>query len=148
MNRRALVVDDEQDIRTIMGLNLRLEGIETDEAADGDEAIAALRAQRYDAVLLDIAMPKTDGYAVLRAIAGEGLGDMPIVVLSARGSPTDAIEALELGADMHVVKPFSPAAVAGMVKELIALDPGERARRRQALIERGGALNRLGVPKF
>lgn len=148
MSMRALVVDDEQDIRTIMGLNLRLAGIEADEAADGDDALELLRTRRYDAVLLDLAMPKTDGYSVLRTIAAEGLGGIPVVVLSARATPSDAVEALELGADMHIVKPFSPAAVAGMVKELIALDPAERARRRRLLIERAGALDRLGVPKF
>jgi two-component system OmpR family response regulator len=144
---RVLVVDDEADIRTIVGLNLDLLGITYAEAVDGTEAIEMLRSDSWDACVLDLAMPGEDGFAVLKDMATRGqLDDTVVIVLSALASPSSAIEALELGAHTHLVKPFSPAAVARIVREFIGLPPAERAERREQSKERAATLARLGVP--
>lgn len=143
---RVLVVDDEGDIRVIVGLNLDLAGMEFGEAKNGAEALQFLRSGDWDACILDLAMPDVDGFDVLKALKDEGIIDeIAVVVLSAKGSPSVAIEALELGAHAHLTKPFSPAAVAQAVDELIGLSPEERRQRRQEMIERAGDLSRLGL---
>lgn len=144
---KILVVDDEADIRLIVGLNLQLLGAEVEEAANGTEAIEKLTLGTYDGCVLDLAMPKTDGFSVLEMIASEDrLKDMVVVMLSAKGSPEAAIKALELGAHAHLTKPFSPAAVAQTVIELQAMTAEQRQLRRAEMIERAGTLQRLGVP--
>lgn len=144
--RRVLVVDDEGDIRVIVGLNLDLAGMEFGEAKDGAEALQFLRSGDWDACILDLAMPDVDGFDVLRALRDEGIVDqIAVIVLSAKGSPSVAIEALELGAHAHLTKPFSPAAVAQAVDELIGLTPEERRQRRKEMLERAGDLSRLGL---
>lgn len=144
--QRVLVVDDEGDIRVIVGLNLDLAGMEFGEARDGAEALAYLRSGDWDACILDLAMPEVDGFEVLRSLKDEGITDqLAVIVLSAKGAPSIAIEALELGAHAHLTKPFSPAAVAQAVEELIGLTPDERRQRRQEMIDRAGALSRLGL---
>ena len=144
--QRVLVVDDEGDIRVIVGLNLDLAGMEFGEATDGAEALEFLRTGDWDACILDLAMPDVDGFDVLKKLRDEGITDeIAVIVLSAKGSPSVAIEALELGAHAHLTKPFSPAAVAQAVQELIGLTPEERRQRRSEMIERAGNLSRLGM---
>lgn len=144
---RVLLVDDEDDIRLIVGLNLSLLGMEHGEARNGDEAISALREGAWDGCVLDLAMPHTDGFAVLRALRDDpSLGHPAVMVLSAKGSPTTALEALTLGAHAHITKPFSPAGVAQTLRELIDMTPEQRATQRDDMIARAGVLDRLGMP--
>lgn len=144
--RRVLVVDDEVDIRVIVGLNLDLAGMDHGEAGDGHEALDSLRSDEWDACVLDLAMPALSGFDVLRALCADGVTErIAVIVLSAKASPASAIEAMRLGAHVHLTKPFSPAAVAQTVKELIALTPGERGVRRDEMLDRAGALARLGI---
>jgi DNA-binding response OmpR family regulator len=146
--RRVLVVDDEGDIRTIVGLNLGLNGMEFGEAKNGEEAIAALLNDQWDACVLDLAMPGADGFDVLHALSERGKQDeIVIVILSARGDPSTAIDALTAGAHAHLTKPFSPGAVAHLVEELMELSPAERADRRTEMMARATTLDRLGVEK-
>lgn len=143
---RVLVVDDDPDIRTIVALNLRLAGMHTAEAANGAEALDKLQSDEWDACVLDLAMPQTDGMTTLRALRDNGrIKDLVVVVLSAMSSPTRAIEGLELGANAHLTKPFSPAAVAGILQELIDLSPQEREARRRSMLSRAGEMQRLGM---
>jgi two-component system OmpR family response regulator len=144
---RILVIDDEPDIRLIVGLNLDLLGMGYAEAQDGEEAARMIEAESFAGCVLDLAMPRADGYTVLRTLEARGPDDFAIVVLSAKGSPTDAIKAMRMGAHAHLTKPFSPVAVARTVKELVELAPEERAQRRAALLRRAGELDRLGMPK-
>ena len=146
--RRVLVVDDEGDIRTIVGLNLGLNGMEFGEARDGEEAIESLLNDEWDACILDLAMPGADGFDVLRALSERGKQDeIVILVLSARGDPSTAIDALNAGAHAHLTKPFSPGAVAHLVQELMELGPQDRAARREEMKDRATTLDRLGVEK-
>ncbi len=146
MGRRILVIDDEPDVRLVVGLNLGLTGMEFGEASDGAEAREMLTTDAWDACIVDLMMPRIDGFELLEAMSAEGLPDrMAVVVLSAKGSPAAAIRALELGAHAHLTKPFSPNAVAQVVEELMDLAPDERDARRRDAIARAGALARLGV---
>lgn len=142
---RVLVIDDEADIRTVVGLNLGLAGLEFGEASTGEKGLAILQHDDWDACILDLMMPGVDGLDVLRRLPAETKERLAIVVLSANGSPSTAIEAMELGAHAHLTKPFSPGAVAQVVEELITASIVERESRRQTAIERAGQLARLGI---
>lgn len=144
---RVLVVDDEPDIRLIVGLNIGLLGMEFGEAANGGDAIDMLRSGDWDACILDLAMPNINGFEVLKELRKDGsLDSLAMVVLSAKTSPAAAMQAMRLGAHMHLTKPFSPAAVARTTQELIELTPEERDERRRYLLERAGRLEQLGMP--
>lgn len=143
---RVLVVDDDPDVRTIVGLNLTLAGMETGEACNGQEALDLLGSGEWDACILDLAMPQTDGITALKKLRENGrLDELVVVVLSATSTPARAIEGLEIGAHAHLTKPFSPAAVASILRELIDLSPAQRTDRRRAMLERATQMERLGM---
>lgn len=122
MGRHILVVDDEANIRELCRLYLEQEGFAVAEAADGDEAMQAVRRQRPDLVVLDLGLPKTPGMDVARALTGE---DIPVIMLTARDGEVDRILGLELGADDYVTKPFSPRELVARVKAVLRrLDRG------------------------
>lgn len=125
MNARILVVDDDPAISEMIGIILRGEGYETLFAADGTSAINAFRSERPELVLLDLMLPGMSGLEVCRTVRTES--GVPIIMLTAKGEPTDVVQGLESGADDYVVKPFNP-------KELVARI---RARLRPALPETG-----------
>ena len=142
----VLVVDDEDDIRMIVGMNLGLAGLEFGEAADGEVALEMLRSGNWDGCILDLAMPELNGFEVLEHLRDENILERTsVVVLSANGAPATAIEAMQLGAHAHLSKPFSPMAVAQTMRELLDLSAEERAVRRQEMIDRATNLDRLGV---
>ena len=101
-----LVVDDEASIRRILETRLSMIGYHVVTACDGQEALEAFRNTNPDLVVLDVMMPKLDGYGVCQELRKES--DVPIVMLTALGDVADRITGLELGADDYVVKPFSP----------------------------------------
>lgn len=103
---KLLIVDDEAKIRDLIRKYAEFSGFETDEAADGMQAIACAKAEAYDAIILDIMMPELDGFSVCREI--RKFSDVPILLLSARGAEYDKINGFECGADDYIVKPFSP----------------------------------------
>jgi DNA-binding response OmpR family regulator len=146
VSARVLVVDDDPDIRTIVGLNLTLAGMDIGEASNGQEALDKLSAEEWDACVLDLAMPQTDGMTALKQLRDENrLEQLVVVVLSATSTPARAIEGMEIGAHAHLTKPFSPAAVAGIVQELIDLSPEERDERRRSMLDRASQMERLGM---
>jgi two-component system KDP operon response regulator KdpE len=101
---RVLVVDDEAPIRRAMAANLRARGYDVDLAETGEEALAMAARQHPDVVLLDLGLPGMDGLEVIDGL--RGWSQVPIVVLSARGSERDKVAALDAGADDYVSKPF------------------------------------------
>ncbi len=101
-----LVVDDEASIRRILETRLSMIGYQVVTACDGLEALDLFRSHHPDLVVLDVMMPKLDGYGVCQELRKES--DVPIVMLTALGDVADRITGLELGADDYVVKPFSP----------------------------------------
>ena len=109
--QRVLVVDDEASIRRILETRLKMVGYDVVTAEDGEEAVEVYNKTAPDLVILDVMMPKMDGYGVTREI--RRTSDVPIIILTALGDVSERITGLELGADDYVIKPFSP-------KELIA----------------------------
>ena len=103
---RILVAEDEQDLNMLICRKLRSQNYSVDSCRDGQEAIDALSVAEYDALILDIMMPKADGYAVLRTLRSKG--DMtPVLFLTARDSISDRVKGLDSGANDYLVKPFS-----------------------------------------
>lgn len=109
---RILFAEDERDLNDIITKKLTSQGYSVDSVYDGEEAIDILSYTDYDAVILDIMMPKADGFAVLRALRSKGK-NTPVLFLTARDSVQDRVAGLDSGANDYLVKPFS-------VEELLA----------------------------
>lgn len=114
MSNKILVVDDEQSIMNIIAFNLKKEGFDVVCAEDGEMAIKVFEEENPDLILLDIMMPKIDGYGVCRRIRDKS--DIPIIMLTARADEVDKVLGLEIGADDYVTKPFSNRELMARVK--------------------------------
>ena len=123
MTGSVLIVDDEHHIRLLIEQALEEladEGVELYTASDGDEALAAIAAQRPDLVFLDVMMPKRNGLEVCRAVRGElGLTDTRIVLLTAKGQAVDREAGLAAGADRYLTKPFDPDELLAIAREAL-----------------------------
>ncbi|MFT3951672.1 MAG: response regulator transcription factor [Oscillospiraceae bacterium] len=108
---KLLIVDDEQKIRNVVKEYAEFDGYEVDEAADGMEAVQKAKSGDYDLIVMDIMMPRLDGYSACKEIRKTKA--VPMIMLSARGEEYDKLFGFEIGVDDYVVKPFSP-------KELMA----------------------------
>jgi DNA-binding response OmpR family regulator len=115
---RVLVVDDEPMVRDVLARYLARDGFEVETAADGEAALSAFEAARPDLVLLDLMLPRIDGFEVFRRLR-EGGAASPVIMLTARGEVTDRIVGLEFGADDYVSKPFSPKEVVARVRAVL-----------------------------
>lgn len=111
---KILIVDDEANIRRVVREYAEFEGYETDEASDGMEAVSMAKATDYDVIIMDIMMPRLDGYSACKEI--RKTKNTPIIMLSARGEEYDKLFGFELGIDDYVVKPFSPKELMARVK--------------------------------
>lgn len=114
---QVLVVDDEPMVREVLARYLHREGFDVSVAADGEEALTRLQCEDPDLVLLDLMLPRVDGYEVLRQLRVRA--DTPVIMLTARGSETDRVVGLEIGADDYVTKPFSPREVVARVRAVL-----------------------------
>lgn len=114
---RILVVDDERKIRHVIKSYLAREGYAVGEADNGASALSAVRTGQWDLVVLDLMMPSTDGWEVLRQLRKDST--LPVIVLTARDDELDRVLGLELGADDYVVKPFSPRELVARVKAVL-----------------------------
>jgi DNA-binding response OmpR family regulator len=114
---KVLVVDDEPTVREVVVGYLRRDGHTVSEAADGPAALELLASDPPDLVVLDMMLPGVDGLEILRRI--RSLGDMPVIMLTARAEESDRVTGLELGADDYVVKPFSPRELAARVNGVL-----------------------------
>jgi two-component system, OmpR family, KDP operon response regulator KdpE len=126
----VLLVEDDDATRAALGRDLVAHGYRVDAVADGRAAFGRWDARRPDAVLLDLGLPDMDGFAVIRRIRREA--QTPILVLSARGAESAKVEALELGADDYVTKPFGMAELHARLRALLrrAAGPAADARGR------------------
>ena len=114
---RVLVVDDEKLIVKGIRFSLEQDGYEVDCAYDGEEAIEMAKKTEYDIVLLDVMLPKHDGFEVCQAI--REFSDMPVIMLTAKGSDMDKILGLEYGADDYISKPFNILEVKARIRAII-----------------------------
>lgn len=128
---RILIVDDEENIREVVREYAELNEYDTDEASDGFEAIEKVKNNSYDCIILDVMMPRLDGFSACREI--RKIAEVPIIILSARTEEYDKLFGFELGVDDYVSKPFSP-------KELMA--------RIRVILERGKKHSGQNILKF
>lgn len=112
-----LIVDDEQNIVDLARLYLEREGFRVESAADGEHALERIKSLSPALVVLDIMLPKLDGFEVCRRVRGES--DVPILMLTARDEDVDKIVGLELGADDYLTKPFNPRELVARVKAIL-----------------------------
>lgn len=106
---KILIVDDEEMIRNVLKEYIEFEGNEAYEAADGMEAVRLCRDNDFDVVLMDVMMPRLDGFSAVKEI--KKFKDIPVIMLSARGEEYDKLFGFEIGVDDYVTKPFSPKEV-------------------------------------
>ena len=116
--KKILVVDDEARIREVIREYAEFDGYTVKEAADGMEAVSMCRTEDFDAVIMDIMMPKLDGYSACKEIKKDK--DIPIIILSARGEEYDKLFGFELGIDDYVTKPFSPKEIMARLNVVIS----------------------------
>lgn len=114
---RLLVVDEEDKIREVLKEYATFEGYEVVEAKDGMEAVNICKEQTFDLIIMDVMMPRLDGFSACKEI--KKFADIPVIMLSARGEEYDKLFGFEIGADDYVVKPFSPKEVMARVKVII-----------------------------
>ena len=114
---RILVVDDEEGIRDLVSMYLEKEGLEIDTAIDGQAALSKIEKKEYDLFIVDVMMPKLDGFGLVREI--RRFTDKPVIMLTAKGEEYERVLGFELGCDDYVVKPFSPRELVHRVKVLL-----------------------------
>lgn len=117
INRRILVVDDEERMVRFIRLNLEHDGFQVIEAFTGQQAMDRLRQNLPDLILLDVMLPDLDGFEILRMIRENQ--DVPVIMLTAKGEEDDRVQGLELGADDYVTKPFSPRELVSRVRAVL-----------------------------
>lgn len=114
---KILIVDDEQKIREVIAEYADFEGFTSDQASDGMEAVLKCKQNDYDIILMDVMMPKLDGFSAVKEI--KKIKDIPVIMLSARGEEYDKLFGFEIGADDYVVKPFSPKEVMARINAVL-----------------------------
>ncbi len=114
---KILIVDDEEKIREVVREYALINGYEVDEADDGYDAVLKVEANDYDVIVLDIMMPKLDGFSACRQI--KKIKNIPVIMLSARQEEYDKLLGFEIGVDDYVVKPFSPKELMARIKVIV-----------------------------
>lgn len=114
---KILMVDDDEHICQLLALYLERDGFDAEFCHNGESALAKLGTTAYDAVLLDVMMPVMDGFEVLTALCK--FSNVPVIMLSARGEPTDKITGLDRGADDYITKPFEPQEITARIRAVL-----------------------------
>lgn len=122
MHDNILLVEDEEALRMTLGDRLRNEGYEVDYAVDGEEGVQKATLLPFDLILLDVMLPRKDGFAVCRDIREAGL-ITPILMLTARGQTADKVTGLKIGADDYVTKPFNMQELMARIEALLRRGP-------------------------
>lgn len=122
---RILVVDDEENIREVIKEYAEFEGHQVSEACDGMQAVEMVKNNDYDIIIMDVMMPRLDGYSACKEI--RKIKQIPVLMLSARGEEYDKLFGFELGIDDYVVKPFSPKEVMARVNAIVKRNSGVAA---------------------
>jgi len=135
---RVLVIDDDAPIRLLCRVNLEAERMEVSEAVDGASGLERAREEKPDVILLDVMLPRMDGWQVAeRLLEQPETADIPIVFLTARAELGDRARGLEIGGIDYLTKPFNPVELAGQIRELLErVRRGERDELRQQKLAR------------
>ena len=124
---KILVVDDEIYIVHILDFSLGMEGYQVLTALDGEQALEKARAERPDLIVLDIMMPKLDGYETCKALKSDDLTkNIPVILLSAKGRNVDQKVGFEVGADDYITKPFSPRKLVERINAILGQSTNQR----------------------
>ena len=132
-HKKILVVDDEPDVVSLLDLMLKGQGYSVIVAVDGQEALEKARSEKPDLILLDIMLPRIDGYKVARMLKfDEKYSQIPIIMLTAKVQEKDRQMGMETGADEYITKPFDVTALLAKIKEILLKSPpaGGQARSR------------------
>jgi two-component system alkaline phosphatase synthesis response regulator PhoP/two-component system response regulator VicR len=126
MSKKVLVVDDQPHIVRLIQVNLEKEGLQVSTASDGVEGLEKIHEERPDLVILDVIMPRKDGFQVLRDIKGdEALADIPVIMLTVKTHNADIVEGLKEGAELYLPKPFHPKELVSLVKRVLETGSAE-----------------------
>ncbi len=135
--RHVLVVDDEPDVLLLCRVNLEFEGYVVTEASDGVEAMERVRERLPDIILLDVMMPRMDGWQVLKALKDDPqFSDIPVVMLTAKVQDQDQIRGWSSGAAEYITKPFSPLSLSQVLDDVLEHGRAEEERRRTLVLEK------------
>ncbi|MBI5103325.1 MAG: response regulator transcription factor [Nitrospirae bacterium] len=133
---KILIVDDEPDVLELITYNLKKEGYEVSSSLDGQEALAKIRTEQFDFLVLDLMLPGLNGMEICRIMRNDpAMKNMPIIMLTAKTDEVDKILGLEMGADDYMTKPFSPRELLARIKTVM---------RRTSEIKSGAEVIRLG----
>lgn len=137
-NKKILVVDDEEDILELIQFNLSREGYIISCATTGERALKALKTDPVDLIVLDLMLPGIDGFTVARHIKDDPrVQHIPIVMLTAKGSETDVVTGLEMGAEDYITKPFSPRILLARIHKVLRRNDSGRWTNESSCIQRG-----------
>ena len=126
MKKIVLVVDDQPHIVRLIQVNLEKVGFQVATASDGVEGIEKVREVQPDLVILDVIMPRKDGFEVLREIKGDAeLGETPVIMLTVKTHNADIVEGLKEGAELYLPKPFHPKELVSLVKRVLETGSAE-----------------------
>ncbi len=140
---KILIVDDEKNIRNVIKEYAHFDGFETAEAEDGMEAVELCRKEDFDLIIMDIMMPKLDGYSAVREI--RKTKQIPVIMLSARSEEYDKLFGFELGVDDYVTKPFSPKELLARIRAVIKRSSAsEKGGEKQTLVFEGLEIDMTG----
>ena len=141
MPKTILAIDDEPATLRLLDVVLEGAGFEVDEAEDGEEALERIREMPPDLCILDVMMPRMDGWEVLRVLRRDrDLVDIPVLMLTARGDPASRIRGWELGCDAYLPKPFEPNDLVDEVMAVLLRSPHERRRQREKQVAAARAI--------
>ncbi len=135
---KLLIVDDEPAIRLLVKKYADFEGYESEEAADGMEAVIKCRQSAYDIIIMDVMMPELDGFSAVKEI--RKFSDVPVIMLSARGEEYDKIHGFELGIDDYVTKPFSGKELMMRIAAVLARSAKGKAEVQREVYEHEGLM--------
>ena len=120
MIKKIVLAEDEPQIARLVEFKLKKEGYQVVSKGNGEEALAAIKAEKPDLILLDVMMPVMDGYEVLRRVKeDENLKNIPVVMLTAKAQERDVVKGIDLGAEDYITKPFHPAELLARVKKIL-----------------------------
>ena len=139
---KVLIVDDEDMIRAVLREYVEFEGNQADEAVDGMDAVKKCRENDYDIILMDVMMPKLDGFSAVKEI--RKFKNTPVIMLSARGEEYDKLFGFEIGSDDYVTKPFSPKEVMARIHAVINRSQGASAPKRDVYEFEGLKIDMVG----
>ncbi|MGI6039363.1 MAG: response regulator transcription factor [Clostridiales bacterium] len=133
MSRKMLIVEDDENISELFSLYMEREGFQTATARDGEEALSLFKEFSPDIILLDVMLPRLDGWGVLREIRAES--NVPVIMITAKGETTDKVSGLQMGADDYIVKPFEMKEVIARVHAVMRRVASEKSEVRQLIFD-------------